>query len=204
MRYAEAGMLGGVPMLACAGGGGAPMMMMGGCAPQMMGSGSLMDLDDVGCATFGDDESDCEGFAAAPTISKGVAKKRGVGGAPRRGVANAARVSRGSEFDVWSGLTVREPERHRSEHVTITVVLYNTVAGGVPTEEDVQAAVDDLEQLYASCAADGRLGDSTFDFMKEELTVKDAVDITTKVKTQPYAPPPVAVTGASTFPVDGA
>ena len=52
--------------------------------------------------------------------------------------------------------------------------------------------------------ADGRLGDSAFDFMKEELTVKDAVDITTKVKTQPYAPPPVAVTGASTFPVDGA
>ena len=88
--------------------------------------------------------------------------------------------------------------------MTITVVLYNTVAGGVPTEEDVQAAVDDLEQLYASCAADGRLGDSAFDFMKEELTVKDAVDITTKVKTQPYAPPPVAVTGASTFPVDGA
>merc|ERR1719504_427592 len=86
--------------------------MMGGCA-QMMGSGLLMDLDDVGCATFGDDESDCEGFAAPPTFSKGFAKKRGVGGAPRRGVANAARVSRGSEFDVWSGLTVREPERHR-------------------------------------------------------------------------------------------
>merc|ERR1719453_2781034 len=139
---------------------------------------------------------------AAPMMME-VGSGRG-GGGPRMarkcGVANAARVSRGSEFDVWKGLTVSAPERNRSEHVTITVVLYNTVAGGVPTEEDVQAAVDDLEQLYASCAADGRLGDSTFDFMKEELTVKDAVDITTKVKTQPYAPPPVAVTGASTFP----
>jgi len=85
---------------------------------------------------------------------------------------------------------------------TLTFTDYRR--GKTVTEEDVQAAVDDLEQLYASCAADGRLGDSTFDFMKEELTVKDAVDITTKVKTQPYAPPPVAVTGASTFPVDGA
>merc|ERR1719450_1190831 len=125
-------------------------------------------------------------------------------GAKKRGVANAARVSRGSEFDVWPGLTVREPTRHRSEHVTITVVLYNTVAGGVPTEDDVQAAVDDLEQLYASCGAAGRLADPAFDFMKEELTVKDVVDITTKVVTQPYAPPPAEVVGASVFPVDGA
>merc|ERR550514_1390778 len=78
------------------------------------------------------------------------------------------------------------------------------VAGGVPTEDDVQAAVDDLEQLYASCGAAGRLADAAFDFMKEELTVKDVADITAKVVTQPYAPPPAEVVGASVFPVDGA
>merc|ERR1719335_1861833 len=74
---------------------------------------------------------------------------------PRSGVANAARVSQGSEHDVWSGLSVKDPERHSSEHVTITVVVYNTVADGVPSIEDVAAAVDDLEALYAACSAEG-------------------------------------------------
>ena len=74
------------------------------------------------------------------------------------GIANAARVSYGSEHDVWSGLTgyLKTPVRHESEHITITVVLYNVVAGGVPSEADVAAAIDDLERLYAACAADRR------------------------------------------------
>merc|ERR1719453_1549591 len=101
-------------------------------------------------------------------------------------MAMSASRLRSSEHDVWSGLTVKSPARNKDEHVTITIVMYNTVSGGVPTEEDVAAAVDDLEQLYASCGADGRLADAEFDFMKKELTVKDAVDITAKVVTQPY------------------
>lgn len=87
-----------------------------------------------------------------------------------------------------------------SEHVTVTVVLYNTVTGGVPSEEDVAAAIDDLEALYAACGAEGRLADDTFDFMKKELTVKDMADIKTKVSTQPYKPPPAAVANADIFP----
>jgi len=71
--------------------------------------------------------------------------------------------------------------------------MYNTVVDGVPSEADVMAAIDDLEDLYAKCGANGQLKDSTFDFMKKELTVKDAADISSKVKTQPYKPPPVAV-----------
>merc|ERR1719198_1222616 len=105
-------------------------------------------------------------------------------GAMQRGTANAARVSRGSEYDIWSGLSISQPKRNDSEHVTVTVVIYNTVADGVPTEEDVVAAIDDLEDLYARCGANGQLADTTFDFMKQELTVKDTIDITTKIVTQ--------------------
>lgn len=121
---------------------------------------------------------------------------------PKVGQACAARVSRGSEVDVWPGLTVREPRRHEAEHVTCTVVIYNAVAGGVPSEEDVVRAVEDLERLYASCGASGRLTDREFDFMKAELTVKDAVDIKTKLATQPYKPPGQPVKGFDVFPTE--
>merc|ERR1712232_387657 len=117
-----------------------------------------------------------------------------------KGVANAARVSRGSEFDVWSGLSVQNPKRNDSEHVTVTVVIYNTVADGIPTEEDVAAAIDDLEDLYAKCGANGQLADSTFDFMKNELKVKDVMDIQTKIATQPYKPPSQSVAMHDVFP----
>merc|ERR1711879_394166 len=83
----------------------------------------------------------------------------------REGTATAARISRGSEYDVWDGLSVEDPERHASEHVTITVVIYNAIAGGVPSQADVIAAIDDLESLYAACADQGNLADDQFDFM---------------------------------------
>merc|ERR550537_1369064 len=113
--------------------------------------------------------------------------------APKVGSACAARVSRGSEFDTWKGLTAKTPKRNPAEHVTCTVVIYNAVAGGVPSEADVIAAIDDLEQLYAACATQGKLAGQEFDFMKKELTVKDALDIADKVTTQPYKPPTQSV-----------
>lgn len=124
---------------------------------------------------------------------------------PRRvvknGTANAARVSRGKEFDVWDGLSQTEPKRNKDEHITITIVSYFTIAGGVPSEADVVAAIDDMEKLYNSCCEKGNLADNTFDFMKDELTVKDVVDIQTKIKTQPaFAPPNVGVTNHDIFP----
>mmetsp|Transcript_108095 Transcript_108095/g.187577 ORF Transcript_108095/g.187577 Transcript_108095/m.187577 type:complete len:629 (+) Transcript_108095:61-1947(+) len=85
------------------------------------------------------------------------------------GTACAARVSKGSEFDVWDGLTVKAPQRHASEHVTCTVVIYNMISGGVPSQEDVVAAIDDLKNLYASCTDSGCLNEYQFDFMKEEI-----------------------------------
>jgi len=116
----------------------------------------------------------------------------------RTGRSSAARVSRGSEFDVWSGLSVKEPKRHDSEHVTITVVVYNVVKGGVPSTEDVINAIDDLEKLYSACSGNARLADSSFDFMKQELQVKDMLDISAKVQ---FQPPTSEVEGFDVFPL---
>jgi len=82
------------------------------------------------------------------------------------GVTNAARVSYGSKHDEWGGLigALRNggAERHPSERVTVTIVLYNVVVGGVPSEEDVVAAIDDLERLYAACRASPRVKTTMF------------------------------------------
>lgn len=104
---------------------------------------------------------------------------------PTFGKSSAARVSRGSKEDTWSGLSVTSPLRHPHEHITATIVMYYTCSGGVPTEDDVKAAIDDLESLYQSVETSGHLADSKFDFMKGELTVKDMSDIVDKVTTQP-------------------
>lgn len=164
--------------------------------------------DEEGCAF--DDYMLCESAApcamecaaaplsAAPRSLSSL--KRRSSPKPKVGSACAARVSRGTEVDTWQGLAVKAPKRHPSEHVTCTVVIYNAVAGGVPSEADVIAAIDDLEQLYAACATRGELADQEFDFMKKELTVKDALDIADKVTTQPYKPPAQSVAGFDAFP----
>ena len=103
------------------------------------------------------------------------------------GESNAARVSRGKEEDVWGGVTKKDPERDPSMHPTITVTMYYTVVGGVPSAADVEAAVADLDALYKACPSDKRLVDCTE--VTKELTVKEMQDSVSKVKTQPYQPP---------------
>merc|ERR1719181_1193268 len=120
---------------------------------------------------------------------------------PKKGTANAARVSRGSLHDTWQGLGVKAPKRDGSQHVTVTVVIYNTVAGGVPGVEDVKAAIDDMEALYRACGWKGRLADDGANFMKSELTVNDALTIANKVATQPYAPDSLEPAGGGAFPI---
>ncbi|EGD76338.1 hypothetical protein PTSG_01038 [Salpingoeca rosetta] len=121
---------------------------------------------------------------------------------PKLGVANAARVSRGTEAGVYQGLATKRLERDTSQHVTVTVVMYNTVAGGVPKVEDVRAAIDDMEALYKACHWTGRLADQGADFMKAELTVKDAMDIQHKVTHQPYTATSQPVANFDQFPTD--
>merc|ERR1712151_726301 len=108
---------------------------------------------------------------------------------PKVGQANAARVSRGDFVDIWNGLSVSKPQRDDTQHVTITVVLYNTVAGGIPSEKDVVAAVDDMEQLYKACGWNGKRADVGASFSTAELTVKNMIDITSKQSQKPYKDP---------------
>jgi len=82
------------------------------------------------------------------------------------GLANAARVSRGSHEDEWQGLCLTSPRRDSAQRCTITVQFYHTVSGGVPSPEDVMAAIDDMESLYLGCAWDGRLAEKPADFAK--------------------------------------
>lgn len=77
---------------------------------------------------------------------------------------SAGRLSRGSEYDTWSGIS-NKIERNKEQHITVTIVLYNTVAGGVPTEDDVMNAIEDMEKLYESCLWNGKLGDTQAKFM---------------------------------------
>ncbi|CAK9003540.1 unnamed protein product, partial [Durusdinium trenchii] len=115
----------------------------------------------------------------------GRARSRSGHARGRGGKSSAARVSRGSEVDIWPGLTVQSPQRHPAEHVTVTVQLYHVVVGGVPSEEDVTAAIDDLENLYRACVEDGKLADGKFDFLKKPLSLDDLADIPKKVWSQP-------------------
>merc|ERR1719171_1641163 len=120
---------------------------------------------------------------------------------PKVGKANAARVSRGSMVDrLQKTVEVKAPKRDPSQHVTVTVVIYNTVAGGVPSSEDVQAAVADMDALYAACGWTGQLAEEGADFMKAELTVADALTIAEKVATQPYKPDSLAPENGDVFP----
>jgi len=170
------------------------------------------------CSGFGDISGGfCDGIdelsiksdllaSQAYTFSKSLSaapKKRGIafGGLKmkKKGKSNAARVSRGSEATSFSGLTVSDPRRNDNECITVTVVIYNVCSGGAPSEEDVHAAIDDLEDLYRS-VENGKLGDSKFDFMKKPLTVQDTIDIKTKVTTQP-PPKPAAPTFFDRFPI---
>ena len=104
---------------------------------------------------------------------------------------SAARVSIGKMhgwLEVPDGLdVVRDP----TQHCTATIIMFYCVAGGVPSEQDAVAAVEDLERLYAACGASGHLADAPFDFMKAPLKPGD---VHAAIATS------VVVPGRSTFP----
>jgi len=113
-----------------------------------------------------EDEASKVAFLSQAIPSPGIVPAQDL--PPAYGVANAARVSRGSFVDYWNGLGVKEPERG-AEHCTITVQFYHTVAGGIPSPQDVMAAIDDMEVLYSKCTSwSGRLSEPQANFMKVE------------------------------------
>ena len=169
-----------------------------GCAPPMM---------EQCCAAMASASMSKEANCYPEEESAPVARSRGImkrSAPPPVGVANAARVSRGSHAGEFSKLALRKPpERDTDQHVTVTCVMYATVAGGVPSAADVAAAIEDMESLYAACDASGRLASTTFDFMKGELTAGQVGQIAGKLATQPYQPPVGAagiVKDADVFP----
>jgi ubiquitin C len=167
------------------------LRLRGGYDPNCKPTSSIESYAESDSSVDSDNDSDTDNWVLLPEDQP---QCQGIG------VANAARVSRGSEHDVWKGLSVQQPMRHPSEHVTVTVVFYYTVVGGVPSQRDVIAAIDDLEALYAACGTTGCLSEEKFDFMKHKLSVDDMVDITTKVVTQPYVPPSMGVLMPDVFP----
>lgn len=145
-------------------------------------------------ASFLSDDVECdEGIAVefsfdGPVLALPKSRSRGFPSinfkTKRKGKSSAARVSKGSFVDEWDGLTIQEPKRHSNEHCTATIVMYYTCNGGVPTSEDINAAIDDIEELYRGLEGNGQLSDNQFDFMKSELTVKDVNDISKKIINQ--------------------
>jgi len=151
----------------------------------------------------------CSAMASSPAPASfgvafsGLERFKGSSGTRQSkiGKANAARVSRGTEVDVWDGVNNKEPKRDKHQHITVTVVIYNTVAGGVPSAQDVEAAIEDMERLYEACNWKGRLAESGANFMKSELTVSESKDIAKKIKEQPYGVPECGlVKNAGVFP----
>ena len=92
----------------------------------------------------------------------------------------------------------QSPVRHPSEHVTVTVVMYNVITGGVPSVQDVLAAIDDLEELYQACVVEGRLSESAMDFMKAPLTQNICPQINEKLQ---FQPPSIPVQNYDVFPM---
>lgn len=173
---------------------------LAGCAPKSMGMQAMglnfaseVQAEALECMSDGDSMYMEECQVRSVRATKSMAP-------PRRGKASAARVSRGSQVDTWQGLSAKTPKRDAHQHVTVTVVIYNTVAGGVPGFEDVAAAIADMDALYASCGWTGALASQGADFMKSELTVADALKIADKMAAQPYKPNSLAPQGGDIFP----
>lgn len=109
-----------------------------------------------GAAACGYDDDDClEGcddldYGATDFDAPRGAKSRG--GAPKYGKTTAGRVSIGKQVGYADPLVSSEHtvQRHRSAHITATVMLYYVVEGGVPKPADVERAVSELNTLYAA------------------------------------------------------
>jgi hypothetical protein len=182
------------------GGGGSFFNFFGGC-----GSSSGAVPCSAPPPSFNNNNNNNIPCSAAPQMMMmpcppGALRRNEAEASPKVGTSNAARVSRGSEEDTWKGLTKKDAKRDPSQHGTITVTMYYTVVGGIPSVDDVKAAVADLDQLYKACPSDKKLVDCTE--ITSELTVKNMQDITTKVTTQAYQPPVknVTVSEDSAFP----
>jgi|TARA_B110000259_G_C13984267_1_gene389799 hypothetical protein len=113
-----------------------------------------------------------------------------------RGFTSSARVSMGKEVSV-SKCSNKNPVRNPSEQISATITFYNAVQNGVPTLEDINAAIDDIDNLYKSCDLDILRADSSF--CNSELNESILTQIQEVVDKYPYKPSAVKNNGV--FPL---
>ena len=112
----------------------------------------------------------CKGMAAG--VMRGGGAKGCMRPARREGVSRAARISLGDAAGEFDGLALRQGvARDSSQEVTVTIVTFYTVAGGVPTRDDIRRAVDDHDAIARDFGGTRLLSDPLFP--KPELTAKN-------------------------------
>jgi hypothetical protein len=48
-------------------------------------------------------------------------------------------------------------KRNVDQHATCTITLYYTVEGGIPTEQDIEAAIADIKDIFQKSDLSGKL-----------------------------------------------
>ena len=81
----------------------------------------------------------------------------------RGGVSSVGRINKGSnDRSSFKTIDSKKLVRAQDEHITITIVIYNVIESDVPSEEDIKAAIDDMEELYKSCKWSGNITKAEF------------------------------------------
>jgi hypothetical protein len=93
-----------------------------------------------------------------------------------RGRSSVARVSLGSTSGKASLLVQKNPQRHKHEHITVTIIRYHVVQDGVPTAEDVKRATQEMDRFYEVLDA-GNLADIAFDFVKSDMSASEVAAV---------------------------
>lgn len=120
------------------------------------------------------------------------------------GKSTAARVSKGSiENPDWKGLRDNKNwTRHPSHHATITVTFYFAVEGGVPSEADMERAMDELDQFYEKLGRGSRRAYATA--VNEVIPVGAGFQFGFAAPADPVFPGESAAPGGADFPVPAA
>lgn len=117
------------------------------------------------------------------------------------GKSSAARVSKGSiENPDWKGLRVNKNwTRHPSHHATITVTFYFAVKDGVPSEADMERAMDELDQFYEKIGRGCRRAYATA--VNEVIPSGAGFQFNFAAPAEPVFPGESAAPGGADFPV---
>jgi hypothetical protein len=110
---------------------------------------------------FGGSYSGASACSAQVSCSSPSIKRAKCAPPKQEGKSFVARVSLGSvEKTYKSGEKVIDSEnwtRHPDQHPTVTITSYYMVENGVPTVQDMEAAIADINECYRHCGLEGNL-----------------------------------------------